>query len=197
MQITTNSGSSTAGGFDDWSVYRWMQGHLYYGFPYVWRSMMKRCKIDYVVRTGDNTGEIETGDAVIWLPSCVELTNYKTEPWVYAGKHVTYLTSNPTRVRFAGVAPRDGYTTHSSPTDPAENDTVDVQEGDVWINTTSGNNRGFIRRNGAWMGATQYSCRDASLTNSAFIAYIANTGQGVFSGVHGSNTYYVLPRFSI
>ena len=193
-----NTTSSNAGGFDAMPLFTWLQNRMFGAFPQVWRNFMKDTTISFNEYVDGTASDIQTAVAKVWIPSYNEMQGNNAEPWVYEGKWVTFFTNNTTRIKWCGPdkLPRDGYQIFTSSTDPTLTSSNNVEDGDVWINSAE-SSRGYLRYNNAWVAATAFWLRGASVTNSTNFCYVNGGGYVDYNGSVATYSYGVCPRFSI
>lgn len=191
--------------FAESARYAWMVARLLPAFPVVWQQMIEEC----LVNTSIYEADTQYADALraipgnrmkIWCPSYYELTGDSTTG-AYAeegAEFIPYFVNNEARDKWLGpdMLPRDGYATFTSATDPALNSADDVQEGDIWINSSE-NNTGYLRKNGTWIKAARWYIRSASNYNNNHFAFVSEYGTAHVGGHGRSNLYGVPVRFAI
>jgi len=179
-------------------LFTWLQNRMFGAFPQVWRNFMKDTTISFNEYVDGTASDIQTAVAKVWIPSYNEMQGNNAEPWVYEGKWVTFFTNNTTRIKWCGPdkLPRDGYQIFTSSTDPTLTSSNNVEDGDVWINTSE-SSRGYLRYNNAWVAATHFWLRGASVTSSAAFCYVRYSGTVNYGGYYATDSRGVCPRFSI
>lgn len=193
-----NASGTNAGGFPATEMYQWLVARVLPALPPVWRRMMQKCSVKYMEYVDGTNHNIGSFEAEIWLPSYIEMQGGSSEPWIYEGEdHIPYFISNGTRIKYRGPdkLPRDGYATFTSDTDPTLNSANNVQDGDVWINTSE-SSRGYLRYKGDWFAAYPFWLRGASVAYSYTFCYVSHSGY-VNAGGNAGNAFGVCPRFSI
>ena len=155
-----------------------------------------------------------------YLASEREVGGSTSTPYVNEGEAISYLTSNESRLRFAGLTiPADAQVIRES-SDPTTLTTYTVRSGDIWIHTGNSSN-GFIyipsadaakhthfggRKasssdnipagdGGLWVRACTWWLRSASIDHTGS-ARSVNTG-GSPSYAFASYAYALVPGFSI
>lgn len=193
-----NTTSSNAGGFDAMPLFSWLQTRLYNAFPQVWRDFMKNTTISFNEFVDGSASDVQNCAAKVWIPSYNEMQGDNKEPWVYEGKWVTFFTNNTTRIKWCGpdMLPRDGYQIFTSSSDPTLDGSNNVQDGDVWIKTSE-SNRGYLRYNNVWVGATYFWLRGASVAYSTYFCYVYSYGGVNNNGGGATSSIGLCPRFSI
>lgn len=195
-----NPTNTNAGGFPATEMYEWLVKRVIPALPEVWQEMMEECTVNYMEYVDGTNHNIGTFAAKIWLPSYIEMQGGTSEPWVYEGEdHIPYFTSNEMRAKFKGAdkLPRDGYQHFSQDTDPAAVASNNVQDGDLWYNSTTGITRYYLRVNGDWFAAYSFFLRGASITNAAYFCYVSHYGHVGAGGFSAASVIGVCPRFSI
>ena len=197
MYMTTSG--STAGGFPAMRMYAWFVARVIPALPAIWQRMMEECTVKYMEYVDGTNYAIGSAGMKMWIPSWYEMTGTSTEPWLYEGaKHIPFFTSHATRAKWNGPdnLPRAGHATFSRGTDPSLDSSLDVQEGDLWVNT-SALSAVSLRKNGAWKGALYYFLRGATISSPAKYCLVYNSGAPSFGGDNASYSYSACPRFSI
>lgn len=195
-----NATGTNAGGFPETEMYEWLVKRVIPALPDVWQEMMEECTVNYMEYVDGTAHNIGTFSAKIWLPSYIEMQGGTTEPWVYEGEdHIPYFTSNEMRAKFKGpdMLPREDYQYFSQETDPAAVASNNVQDGDMWYNSTSGITRTYLRVKGDWFAANYFWLRGASITYAAGFCYVGIGGWVITYGGYATYVYGVCPRFSI
>ena len=194
-----NTTSSNAGGFSAMPLYSWMQDRLFKGFQNTWQQVLKQCIVKANQYVNGTESNVQSFNAKLWVPSFIEMQGGTSEPWIYEGEWVTFFTNNTTRIKFRGNALSNvagSYKTFTTGTDPATVAANNVQDGDLWINTSE-SSRGYLRVKGKWLAAYNFWLRGASVTYSTSFGYVSYTGYVHSYGTIAANSIGVCPRFSI
>lgn len=92
-----NDSSSNSGGWASCKLNNRLNSRLYNAIPLQWKQLIKQVQIASSI--GDKSTEISTSDCYITIPSVIEVEpSMTTEPYVYEGTSIPYLTTNPTRI---------------------------------------------------------------------------------------------------
>jgi len=195
-----NTSSSNAGGYTAMPLARWVTERLWLAIPQEWRSIIAECRVMHNNYVDGSTHNVVTSNLKISLLDVVEFnSNTTTAPWSECGRPITYYVNDAARIHYHGITTRENYQTFSQGTDPTLDESNNVQEGDLWINTANSNAKkifdGLIWR--SWTAAYIW-LRSAPPTNSDSFAAVASSGP-VYAGYgsNAGNSYGVLPRFSI
>lgn len=104
--------SSNTGGYANCTLPTYLNDRVYNGMNVQWRQLIKQVKINSSV--GDQSTDISSSDNYLYIPSVYELDSSRnTEPYVYEGTPISYLTTNSTRVRKHVDGTADSYWTRS------------------------------------------------------------------------------------
>lgn len=183
-----NTTNTNEGGYRESEMFKWIEARFLPALPSEWRAMIKKCKVPCAL----NNNSIDQVDASIRLPSYLELQAVTTTPYMYEGQHIPFFTDNTSRVKFQGIALREGYSAFTSSSDPAQAG-ENVTEGDLWINGSTYK----IRHNNDWLASAYFWLRSAS-TAYATNFYIIYANGNVNSNIYGAtNSIGVAPCFSI
>lgn len=189
-----NTSNVTTGGWEAMPLRAWLNGRFYDALPIQWRQIIKPITVQQTA--GDASTELQACVDKVTLPNYREMSGTTDEPWVYSGNHITYFTSNQSRIAFRGVTIPQDATFYTQSNDPTSVTGHSVKEGDVWVDT--GNNSiGKIWHEGEWLSARNYWLRDASTGSTTNFAFVYTSGGAYGSGYNASNSFAVRPRFSI
>ena len=180
---------------------------LYDAIPDVWKAMIKKVKV--YASAGNRSTSVVYSEDYIYIPATVEMNNSTDATLAQEGTYIAWYTSDNARVKFRGLATRDGASYFSSSSDPTSDLTNAVQEGDVWRN---GNNlyvyvsAAYLDKyeitpsvaastGGGWMASSWYWLRSPSTgyTASFWLVYYG----GTVSNYTASYSFGVCPCFSI
>lgn len=90
-------GSSNEGGWATTSLNTFLNTRLYEAFPVEYRQLLKQVRISSSI--GNQSNDISTSDCYIHIPSAYEVDPTMTsEPYIYEGTPITYLTTNESRI---------------------------------------------------------------------------------------------------
>lgn len=97
-QKKTLSGSSTnTGGYAKCTLPAYLNTRVLDGLDIQWKQLVKKVKINSSV--GDKSTEISSSDNYFHIPSIYEVEpQMNTEPYVYEGSSIQYLTTNQSRI---------------------------------------------------------------------------------------------------
>ena len=206
-----NTSNTNAGGWDASLMRTYLDTRFRPALPTVWQSMLKKVKIS--ASAGSQSTEILISEDYIYLPCIKAMNNTSDSIYPSEGDYISWYTSNPLRVKFRGYKIPDGasyYTTAG--VDPTTVSSNNVQEGDVWINTSNQSigytyvtqqyldEYGITPKytasiGGGWIEATGWWLR------SPYVGYSANfwfVDFGGYCGSYGAGTSFgVCPCFSI
>ena len=195
-----------------------MSSRLYAALPEEWKSIITKVKI--LASAGNRSTEILTSEDYIYLASEREVGGSTSTPYVNEGEAISYLTSNESRLRFAGLTiPADAQVIRES-SDPTTLTTYTVRSGDIWIHTGNSSN-GFIyipsadaakhthfggRKasdsnnipagdGGLWVRAYSWWLRSASIDYTSSARTVATNGSPINAYANGANA--LVPGFSI
>lgn len=89
---------SNAGGWAVMQLNTLLNKRLYSAFPTQWKSLVKQVTVSSSI--GSKSTEISTSECYITIPSCIEVdSTMSTEPYVYEGSAISYMTTNDMRKR--------------------------------------------------------------------------------------------------
>lgn len=190
------SGDDDTGNYDKTFVHEWLHAVQYEGYTEAWKSLIKKCKINYNQYVDGTNGELGTCDAYVWIPSYSEVAKLSTEPWVYSGQHIPFFIDNTSRLKTLESIVKDNPAVYASSTDPVLNEENVVEAGDIWDNSGTYYIRTVWE---TWQNAVNYRLRDKSLSASNKFPIITTIG-GInkdYSAALGTNLEGVLPCFSV
>lgn len=97
-QKKTLSGSSTnTGGYAKCTLPAYLNTRVLDGLDIQWKQLVKKVKINSSV--GDKSTEVSSSDNYFHIPSVYEVEpQMNTEPYVYEGSSIQYLTTNESRI---------------------------------------------------------------------------------------------------
>lgn len=120
LPLTLSSVSSNTGGWASTKLNSFMNSRMYKAISPEWRQLIKQVKIPS--SAGNKSTEITYSDCYLTIPAVIEVDASKTtEPYIYEGAHIPYITTNETRVRssigennyeYFTRSPNVGYTTY-------------------------------------------------------------------------------------
>nr|DAR44308.1 MAG TPA: hypothetical protein [Caudoviricetes sp.] len=89
--------SNNSGGYAKCTLPDYLNTRVFEGLDVQWQQLLKKVKISSSI--GDQSTEISYSDNYIYIPSTYELDpTMNTEPYVYEGSPITYLTTNDSRI---------------------------------------------------------------------------------------------------
>lgn len=92
-----NDSSTNAGGWASCKLNSYLNTRLYKAIPVQWRQLLKQVQISSSV--GNKSTELSTSDCYITIPAVIEAEPSMTsEPYVYEGSSIPYLTTNQSRI---------------------------------------------------------------------------------------------------
>lgn len=188
--------NDNSGGYITTEMHPWLEGRVFKGMPDVWQPLIQQVRVPFVNRINSTTGEILYVDAHLFLPAYNEVNSTSTEPWIYEGVAIPFFTNNTDRIKFRGLTRPEGQQIFTQNTDPSLLASNNVAEGDMWVDTGNGS-IGKLRVNGAWVSATHYWLRGASLSYAGSFCYVGTSGNAGTSGAGATGVNGVVPRFSI
>jgi hypothetical protein len=98
--LTTTSSSSNSGGWANMDLNRFLNARLYKAISPEWRQLLKKVKVASSI--GNKSTEISYSDCYLTIPAIIALDATRTtEPFIYEGNHVPYITTDETKVRTA------------------------------------------------------------------------------------------------
>lgn len=104
--------SSNSGGWADTSLNKFMNSRLYNAFPISWKQLVKKVKVSSSV--GNKSMDISTSDCYLTIPAVIEVDpTMTTEPYIYEGNSISYMTTNESRLRSFDGGDVDSYWTRS------------------------------------------------------------------------------------
>ena len=97
QQKTLGTQSSNTGGYAQCTLPTYLNKRVYNGLDIQWKQLVKKAKINSSI--GDRSTEISSSNNYIHIPSVYELdSTMNSEPYVYEGSPITYMTTNDTRI---------------------------------------------------------------------------------------------------
>ena len=97
QQKTLGTQSSNTGGYAQCTLPTYLNERVYNGLDIQWKQLVKKVKINSSI--GDRSTEISSSSNYIHIPSVYELdSTMNSEPYVYEGSPITYMTTNDTRI---------------------------------------------------------------------------------------------------
>ena len=89
---------SNAGGWAEMQLNTLLNDRLYNAFPTQWKALVKKVTVSSSI--GSKSTEISTSDCYITIPACIEVdSSMTTEPYIYEGTAISYMTTNDMRKR--------------------------------------------------------------------------------------------------
>lgn len=89
--------SSNSGGWATSSLNTFLNTRLYNSIPMQWQQLMK--KVQVYSSIGDMSQELSSSGCYVFIPSVSEVNpSIMTEPYIYEGTAIEYLTTNQSRV---------------------------------------------------------------------------------------------------
>ena len=125
-----NPTNTNAGGWDASELRVFVNTRVLTALPIKWQSAIKKVKIPALA--GNKSSEILFSEDYIYLPAMVEVGGSTSEPYINEGTLINFLTSNTTRIKSPELIIRDDAQFFTSSTDPTEDTSCTVREGDVW-----------------------------------------------------------------
>ncbi|MCC8156373.1 MAG: DUF6273 domain-containing protein [Oscillospiraceae bacterium] len=198
-----NTTATNEGGWEATALRAWLQDRVFNALPTEWQGLVKTIITKQVETSSTDTDgeevlaiDVQQTEDTLTLANYFEVSNSQSDPWAGLGKYIAYFTSNANRLAFRDIVIPDDAQFISYGTDPTEDSDFDVQEGDIWINT-SDSSRGYIYHNGQWISASGWWLRDSSTANTTHFALVYNFGNANSSGNTATSSYAIRPRFSI
>ena len=112
IQKSLGRGSTNSGGYTACTLPAWLNNRILKGMDIQWRQLIKQVKISSSV--GNQSTEISTSDNYIYIPSVYEIDpTMNSEPYVYEGSPITYMTTNESRIRKSSNGSSTTYWTRS------------------------------------------------------------------------------------
>ena len=197
MQMNTTN--TNAGGYDATIIGRWILARLLPALPQEWQSILADCRVMHNNYVDGTTHNVVTSNVKISILDVVEFnSSTTTAPWSQCGEPITYYVNDSARIHYLGITMRENYVTFTQGTDPTLDVNNNVQEGDLWVDTSNSNAKkvfdGLVWRA---LSATGFWLRSAPPTNSANFAYVNSSGTVGAGYTNANYSYGVLPRFSI
>lgn len=95
--MALNDAPENTGGWATYKLNSYLNTRLYDAIPVQWKQLIKQVQISSSV--GNQSIEISTSDCYIAIPAVIEVEPSMTsEPYVYEGTSIPYLTTNQTRI---------------------------------------------------------------------------------------------------
>lgn len=92
-----NDSSLNSGGWVSCKLNTYLNARLYNAIPIQWKQLLKQVQIASSV--GDKSTEVSTSDCYIAIPAAIEVEpSMSSEPYIYEGTSIPYLTTNQSRV---------------------------------------------------------------------------------------------------
>ena len=112
IQKSLGRGSTNSGGYTACTLPAWLNNRILKGMDIQWQQLVKQVKISSSV--GNQSTEISTSDNYIYIPSVYEIDpTMNSEPYVYEGSPITYMTTNESRIRKSSDGSSTTYWTRS------------------------------------------------------------------------------------
>lgn len=112
IQKSLGRGSTNSGGYTACALPAWLNNRILKGMDIQWQQLVKQVKISSSV--GNQSTEISTSDNYIYIPSVYEIDpTMNSEPYVYEGSPITYMTTNESRIRKSSDGSSTTYWTRS------------------------------------------------------------------------------------
>lgn len=93
-----NNSSASTGGWSSSNLRTYLNERFYTAMPTDMKQLVKQVKIPSSI--GDKSTEVVTSDAYVAVPSYIEVDpSVDTEPYIYEGSSISYMTSNSARTR--------------------------------------------------------------------------------------------------
>lgn len=213
-----NSTNTNAGGWASCAMRTFVNSRIYNAFPVEWQAIMKQCKISST--SGSQSSSIVTSEDYVYLASYAELGGSTSSPYINEGTAISFFTSGATRLKFRGKIIDENTTFMTEQSDPTLLSGYNVQEGDIWINS-SNSSIGYMYLSattvakhkhmgillsasdnvaagdgGLWLRAQIWWERSPVLSGSTAFYYVGNNGLAGATTT-ASSTHGVVPCFSI
>lgn len=171
----------------DSSLSHLITNRVFSSFPYVLYSIIKYAKIPTYVPNSES----DYCSNYVYLPSFVEMANTQNPDYAQEGTHISYFTSNKTRIKFCKIIEENAQYFEGD-TDPTQDSDNSIVEGDIWIK--SGVPYMYLSKDTAskhtMIGNTLVSsCNHATDGGIWLPSYMYNTRSGTFS--YGSGNIFV------
>ena len=89
---------SNAGGWATMQLNTLLNSRLYNAMPTQWKSLIKQVTVSSSI--GSKSSELSTSECYITIPACIEVdSSMSTEPYLYEGSAISYMTTNDMRKR--------------------------------------------------------------------------------------------------
>ena len=112
IQKSLGRGSTNSGGYTACTLPTWLNNRILKGMDIQWQQLVKQVKISSSI--GNQSTEISTSDNYIYIPSVYEIDpTMNSEPYVYEGSPITYMTTNESRIRKSSDGSSTTYWTRS------------------------------------------------------------------------------------
>jgi len=197
MQMNTTN--TNAGGYTASIVGRWLPSRFFPALPQEWRSIIADCRVMHNNYVDGSAHNIVTSNLKVSILDVVEMnSNTTTAPWSTCGEPITYYVNDAARIHYQGITTRENYVTFTQGTDPALDPNNNVQEGDLWVDTSNSNAKkvfdGLV-----WRALTPvgFWLRSAPPTGSSGFAYVGSNGSVHTGNYTATGSNGVVPRFSI
>jgi len=93
-----NANNNTGGWAKPTTLNTYLNSRVYKALPIGWRQLVKKVKVPGNV--GNAKTDVSTADCYIFIPSAIELdANMSSEPYVYEGTAIDFITTNTSRKR--------------------------------------------------------------------------------------------------
>ena len=93
-----NVGNNAGGWSKPTTLNTYLNNRVYKAFPTGWRQLLKQVKVPGNI--GSQRTDVQTSDCYIFVPSAIEVdANMTTEPYIYEGRAIEFITTNATRKR--------------------------------------------------------------------------------------------------
>lgn len=206
-----NPTNTNAGGWDASAMRQFCQTRVFDALPVEWQSVIKKVKVS--ASAGNQSTEILVSEDYIYLPSYVELSNNQQNPYIGEGSHITWFTSDKSRLKFRGQIIADDATYYTDSTDPTLLSTTTVKAGDIWIKSNIGyyyipkdvrdkhwyygtNDNLEAGDGGLWLRAQYWWERSPFASSSTNFFYVSFYGNP-YGSSSATSTFAVVPCFSI
>lgn len=104
--------STNLGGYANCTLPTYLNERVYSGLDVQWKQLIKKVKISS--SAGGQTTDITTSDNYFYIPSVYELdSSMSSEPYVYEGSPITYLSTSDSRICKYTNGKADSYWTRS------------------------------------------------------------------------------------
>lgn len=93
-----NTNNNAGGWAKPTTLNTYLNGRVYKALPIGWRQLVKKVKVPGNI--GNAKTDVSTADCYIFIPSAIELdANMSSEPYVYEGTAIDFITTNTSRKR--------------------------------------------------------------------------------------------------